>query len=131
MNPENNICYTPLHVAAKYGHVEVCKFFCLILKEKNPKNSKGVTPLHVAAKHGQLDVCKFLCSNLQEKNPKDGNGRTPLECASSKKHWKVVHFLIVENNLHSSSRFNENVIAFLITLIIYFIFLSLIFFNKI
>ena len=100
MNPENNICYTPLHVAAKYGHVEVCKFFCLILKEKNPKNSKGVTPLHVAAEHGQLDVCKFLCSNLQEKNPKDENGRTPLNYACSKEHWKVVHFLIVENNLH-------------------------------
>ena len=100
MNPEDNICYTPLHAAAKFGHVEVCKFFCLILKEKNPKNSKGVTPLHVAAEHGQLDVCKFLCSNLKEKNPKDENGRTPLNYACSKEHWKVVHFLIVENNLH-------------------------------
>ena len=72
----------------------------MILKEKNPKNSKGVTPLHVAAEHGQLDVCKFLCSNLQEKNPKDDNGKTPLNNACSNEHWKAVHFLIVENNLH-------------------------------
>ena len=100
MNPEDNTCSTPLHASARFGHVEVCKFFCFILKEKNPKNSKGVTPLHVAAEHGQLDVCKFFCSNLQEKNPKDENGRTPLNNACSNEHWKVVHFLIVENNLH-------------------------------
>ena len=100
MNPEDNAGRTPLHKAAKNGHIEVCKFFCLILKEKNPKNSKGVTPLHVAAEHGQLDVCKFLCSNLQEKNPKDDIGNTPLNNACSNEHWKVVHFLIVENNLH-------------------------------
>ena len=99
MNPETNSGLTPLHQAAKYGHVEVCKFFCLILKEENPKNSKGVTPLHVAAEHGQLDVCKLMCSNLQEKNPKDEKGRTPLDIACSNKHWKVLYFLIAENNL--------------------------------
>ena len=100
MNSETNNGYTPPHMAARFGHVEVCKFFSLILEEKNPKNSMGVTSLHVAAEHGQLEVCKYLCSNLQEKNPKDDNGRTPLNNACSKEHWKVVHFLIVENNLH-------------------------------
>ena len=99
INPGNNKGNTPLHSAAKNGHVEVCKFLCLNLEEKNPKNEKGLTPLHFAAKEGQLDVCKFLCSNLQDKNPKDNDEKTPMDLAYSNKQWKIVRFLIDENNL--------------------------------
>ena len=100
MNSETNTGRTPLLYAARFGHVEVCKFLCWILEEKNPKNKAGVTGLHSAAEHGQLDVCKLLCLNLQDKNPKDDSGRTPLDAACSNKHWKVLYFLIAENNLN-------------------------------
>ena len=100
MNPETETGLTPLLYAARFGHIEVCKFFCWILEEKNPKNKMGVTALHSAAEYGQLDVCKLLCLNLQEKNPKDDSGRTPLDAACSNKHWKVLYFLIAENNLN-------------------------------
>ena len=90
----------PFHLAAKLGHLEVCKFLCLNLEDQNPKNEEGITPLHLAAEFGHLDVVKLLCSNLEEKNPKDYYDRTPLEEASSNRHWKIVLFLIAENNLN-------------------------------
>ena len=99
INPGNYKGNTPLHFAARLGHVEVCKFLCLNLEDKNPKNGEGVTPLHFAAKDGQLDVCKLLCSNLKEKNPKDDDEKTPMDLAYSNKQWKIVRFLIDENNL--------------------------------
>ena len=99
-HPRNNLGVTPLHQAAYKGHLKVCQLIMDKVDDKNPKSNSGWTPLHAAAGNGQLDVCKFLCTNLQEKNPKDENGRTPLNIACSKEHWKVVHFLIVENNLH-------------------------------
>ena len=99
-NPRSNNGGTPLHHAAFRGHLELCQLIMDKVDDKNPKSNSGYTPLHAAAEHGQLDVCKFFCSNLQEKNPEDKKGRTPLNIACSKEHWKVVHFLIVENNLH-------------------------------
>ena len=99
LNPGNYRGNTPLHFAARLGHVEVCEFLCLNLEDKNPKNGEGVTPLHFAAKDGQLDVCKLLCSNLKEKNPKDDDKKTPMDLAYVNKQWKIVRFLIDENNL--------------------------------
>ena len=106
---------TPLHGASYYGHVNICQLIYekiadsgLLLRSSksvkkvyglNPGNNKGVTPLHLAAEKGQLDVCKFLCSKLQDKNPKCNGEKTPMDLAYSNKHWKIVRFLIDENNL--------------------------------
>ena len=106
---------TPLHGASYYGHVNICQLIYekiadsgLLLRSSksvkkvygvNPGNNKGVTPLHLAAKKGQLDVCKFLCSKLQDKNPKCNGEKTPMDLAYSNKHWKIVRFLMDENNL--------------------------------
>ena len=100
INPGNDKGVTPLHLAAKLGHFEVCKFLTLNIQRKNPKDDMGVTPLHFAAKSGHLDVCKLLCSYLEDKNPMDKYGRTPLDNASFNKQWKIVYFLIAENNLN-------------------------------
>ena len=102
MNPGNNKGVTPLHCAARLGQFELCKFLCLNLEEKNPKDEDGTTPLHVAVKHGQFDICKLLCLNLKEKNPEDEYGRTPVSLAYYDKQWKILHFLIAENNFDCS-----------------------------
>ena len=119
-NPKDLEGSTPLHQAANIGHLEVCKFLSLNLKEKNPRDEMGNTPLHFAAKSGHLDVSKLLCSYLEDKNPMNNYGRTPLDNASSSKHWKIVHFLIVENNLNWSKICQENVfdivLSFFVTL---------------
>ncbi|HEY6438199.1 MAG TPA: ankyrin repeat domain-containing protein, partial [Ignavibacteriaceae bacterium] len=55
----NNHGYTPLHRAARYGHLDVVKY---LVEQKgadvNAVNKYGYTPLHRAARYGHLDVVK-------------------------------------------------------------------------
>ena len=60
-NPKINGGWTPLHIAAHEGHLEVCK---LILEEqevedKNPKNAEGKTPLDYATTNGHFNIVQF------------------------------------------------------------------------
>ena len=74
-NPE--ICsgplvgWTPFHFAARFGHVEVCRF----IMDNNPETPNGLTPLHYAARYGHFEVCKLIVENVYvyDKNPRYGN----------------------------------------------------------
>ena len=55
---------TPLHTAAKFGHVDICRILLENADDKNPPDINGVTPLHVAAKEGHLEVCKILLESI-------------------------------------------------------------------
>ena len=67
VNPKNNDGYTPFHIAAQFGHEEVCKFIIEDAKDKNPKNDKNnVTPLHLAAQNGHLQVCKLIMDSIHD-----------------------------------------------------------------
>ena len=71
-----NNCYreddtTPLHIAAEYGNLKICKFIMNHINEKNPPNDEGVTPLHLAAENGHLNVCEYIMMHIEEKNPAD------------------------------------------------------------
>ena len=37
--------WTPLHEAAKNGHLEIAMYLCDQLQDKNPKANKNITPL--------------------------------------------------------------------------------------
>ena len=51
LNPANENGETPLHLAAKNGHLEICELILDGLgKTKNPVDKKGRTPLHHAAR---------------------------------------------------------------------------------
>ena len=52
--------FTPLHVAAKYGHVGVASQ--LLAKGASPgvRGKNGLTPLHVATHYNQGEVAKLL-----------------------------------------------------------------------
>ena len=76
---------TPLHLAAKKGHSEICKFIIERVEDKNPADIVGDTPLHFAAASGHLGLCKFILKNinsLDEKNPRGRKGLTPLHLAA-------------------------------------------------
>ena len=61
-NPKDCFGDTPLHEAARWGHIDICQSIIANIKKKyfwyftnvNPKNVDGITPLHVAARFGHL-----------------------------------------------------------------------------
>ena len=104
-NPQANNGITPLHEAASYGCLDVCKliiknrdvnmgkYFLKYVGNKNPSDNFGQTPLHYAANGGFLEVCKLLIENTAGKNPKDPSGWTPLHLAAQSGHIKVCQLI--------------------------------------
>ena len=91
---EPNSEFTPMHLAAGHGKIEVCQFILVNSDVKNPKGKYDVTPLHTAADCGQLDICRLVIGSIQDKNPKDIRGRTPLQRAIERGHLNLCKFII-------------------------------------
>lgn len=96
---------TILHVAAKYGKVDVAK---RIISERPSllceTNKKGDTPLHIVASVGRLEMTKVLlecakgikvCKRLLRINNIEKD--TVLHAAVRNGHHKIVEFLIEED----------------------------------
>uniref|UniRef100_A0A8C0UHD9 Ankyrin 1 n=1 Tax=Cyanistes caeruleus TaxID=156563 RepID=A0A8C0UHD9_CYACU len=52
--------FTPLHVAAKYGKVDVAELLLAHDAHPNASGKNGLTPLHVAVHHNNLEIVKLL-----------------------------------------------------------------------
>jgi len=90
---------TPLHNAAKFGHLEVVKF--LVEKGGADVESKdseyGQTPVSYAAEDGHLEVVKFLVKEAgADVESKDLIQKTPLRWAAENGHVEAVKFLVEE-----------------------------------
>ena len=92
-NPKNEEGETPMHVAAREGHLEICQLIINRVKDKNPRGYMGYTPMHEAALNGRLDICRLIMDQVAEKNPIDGNGKTPLNLAEEWGHQAVAQFI--------------------------------------
>ena len=73
---------TPLHEAAKAGHLAICDLIIKELIDKNPATERGITPLHEAAAGGFLDICDLIMKKVTDKNPAMHTGITPLQVAA-------------------------------------------------
>ena len=83
--------WTPLHLAAKYGHLDICKLLMKYIEDKNPPNIVYVTPLHMAVLKGHLAVCELIIENAIDKNPEDYSGTTPLHLAVFNQNIEIVN----------------------------------------
>ena len=61
-NPMDTDGSTPLHEAARNGHLEICEMIADKFVDKNPKDQKGRTPYHEAAQWGRVQVCAWFIS---------------------------------------------------------------------
>nr|BCR37381.1 transient receptor potential cation channel subfamily A member 1 isoform 277V [Buergeria japonica] len=87
---------TPLHFAAKYGHLEIV---FMIVNEGtdevlNAKDSKGSTPLHWAVIKNQVDSVKILLSRGADPNLLNFYCLAPLHLAIQLHHNKIVEELL-------------------------------------
>ena len=86
--------FLPLHVASRYGCLQVVEYIALCTENVNPLwMPNGCTPIHLAAANGHTNVVKFLASKVNNPNIVDDYGCTPLYYAAYAGKSKVVKFL--------------------------------------
>ena len=89
-NPKDNDGVTPLHWAARHGHLAICQYIFERVQDKNPKGNIGGTPLHLAAENGHLAICQYIIERVQDKNPKT---KTPLYLATNFGYKELADYL--------------------------------------
>lgn len=96
VNARDAIGYTPLHYAAKSGHLDVVQFLVENGADVNAisLNEFLETPLHMAVSSGRLDVVRFLVERGAHVDSLDGVLMTPLHWAAGGCNLEVVRFLV-------------------------------------
>ena len=102
--------FRPLHVAARFDHLEAVKFMLTELNsDHNATTNVGASVLHFAVVGGNLEVVKYLIEHHQQhcdpacrstKDPEGWHNRaTLLRLAHSKGHHNIVDYLESLNDL--------------------------------
>jgi ankyrin repeat protein len=72
---------TPFHYAARYGYVDVLKFYAKLVGP-DFRNRRGETPLHTAAYYRQARAVYVLLKLGADPNAANARGQTPLHYAA-------------------------------------------------
>ena len=86
--------YTPLHLAARYGHWEIATDLLLNRAMVGAKDGLGVTPLHIAACHNHQNMVEVLLKFGANISSKTLNGSTPLHSAAACRALEVTDQLV-------------------------------------
>ena len=97
---------TALHLAARYGHLDLCRFLIQNLPKKTPKSITGWTPFHEAACFGHLKVCKFLMEYISDINESNDWGVSAIHLAAKDDHLEVCK-LLIKNGADVNARENN------------------------
>lgn len=86
---------TPLHIAAKEGHVDIAAFLIKNRAEVNARAGEyGLTPLHWAAWKGHKRVVEMLIDAGAQVNVHTAAGHTPFRIAVDFGHIDIVRLLM-------------------------------------
>uniref|UniRef100_A0A8C3JWW3 Ankyrin-1 n=1 Tax=Calidris pygmaea TaxID=425635 RepID=A0A8C3JWW3_9CHAR len=86
--------FTPLHVAAKYGKVDVAELLLAHDAHPNAAGKNGLTPLHVAVHHNNLEIVRLLLPKGSSPHSSAWNGYTPLHIAAKQNQLEVASSLL-------------------------------------
>jgi ankyrin repeat protein len=97
INVQDSRGFTPLHLAAGKGHIEIVEFLINHGADIELEIFIGDTPLLVAARyarHGQYETIKTLLEHGAKVNHKDKHGRTALHDAAMYSGKEIINLLI-------------------------------------
>ncbi|XP_065117830.1 ankyrin-2b isoform X4 [Paramisgurnus dabryanus] len=86
--------FTPLHIAAHYGNVNVATLLLNRGAAVDFTARNGITPLHVASKRGNTNMVHLLLERGAQIDAKTRDGLTPLHCAARSGHDTAVELLL-------------------------------------
>ncbi|KAI5087673.1 ankyrin-2-like isoform X14, partial [Silurus meridionalis] len=86
--------FTPLHIAAHYGNVNVSTLLLNRGAAVDFTARNGITPLHVASKRGNTNMVSLLLDRGGQIDAKTRDGLTPLHCAARSGHDAAVEMLL-------------------------------------
>ncbi|XP_072574842.1 uncharacterized protein [Paramormyrops kingsleyae] len=86
--------FTPLHIAAHYGNVNVATLLLNRGAAVDFTARNGITPLHVASKRGNANMVRLLLDRGAQIDAKTRDGLTPLHCAARSGHDPAVELLL-------------------------------------
>jgi ankyrin repeat protein len=89
--------WSPLHITAEQGHLELSKYVIEKTGDTNSINKKAYSAFQMAAEKGQLEVCKLIIESLEDKNPRGYQG------------WSALHFAAINGHLEVCKLINESI----------------------
>jgi ankyrin repeat protein len=99
---------TALHLACKYGRIDVVKYFLQTGPELvNVTNAKGEVPFHMAAMAQDADVAHVIHEHWADVNIQNSSGHTPLHLAVIAGAFGCVDFLLGCTGIDVNVRDND------------------------
>nr|XP_020472191.1 ankyrin-3-like isoform X24 [Monopterus albus] len=86
--------FTPLHIAAHYGNINVATLLLNRGAAVDFKARNDITPLHVASKRGNTNMVRLLLERGAKIDGRTKDGLTPLHCGARSGHEQVVEMLL-------------------------------------
>ncbi|XP_023196296.1 ankyrin-3-like isoform X4 [Xiphophorus maculatus] len=86
--------FTPLHIAAHYGNINVATLLLNRGAAVDFKARNDITPLHVASKRGNTNMVRLLLERGARIDARTKDGLTPLHCGARSGHEQVVEMLL-------------------------------------
>ncbi|XP_066917849.1 oxysterol-binding protein-related protein 1-like [Clytia hemisphaerica] len=87
---KSNLGWSPLHLAAYFGHIDVVEELLSRGSSVNGINGMGDTPLHRAAFTGRMDIVLALLRHHADVTVINGEGRTPLQMTDDQEVKKLI-----------------------------------------
>ena len=86
--------WTPLFVAARFGHVDTIKTLSVLGADVNTPSNDGYTPVFIAAQQGFADTVRTLCElGANFSTPDRKSGATPMYVAAQNDHITTINIL--------------------------------------